>query len=77
MPPKKAKRHETLLVEISDELYKQLSKNKMIEHYMKDYDNIPPWILVSIFSFGMLRSFLLLSWKQRSERDIQSVWLAS
>ena len=29
----------------------------MIEHYMKDYDNIPPWILVSIFSFGMLRSF--------------------
>lgn len=29
----------------------------MIEHYRGEYDNIPPWILVSIFSFGMLRSF--------------------
>lgn len=57
LPPKKAKRYDELRIEISNELYKQLSKNKMIEHYMKDYDNIPPWILVSIFSFGMLRSF--------------------
>lgn len=57
LPPKKAKRHKELCSEIADELYKQLSKNKMIQHYVKDYDNIPPWILVSIFSFGMLRSF--------------------
>lgn len=58
MPPKKAERYQTLRADISKELDKQLDKhNHMLEHYKSEYDNIPPWILVSIFSFGMLRSF--------------------
>lgn len=49
MPPKKAERYQTLCADIS-----QLDKhNHMLEHYKSEYDNIPPWILVSIFSFGI------------------------
>ena len=58
LPPKKAKLYEKLRTDIKEELKKQQSKNnQMIEHYNRDYKNIPPWILVSIFSFGMLRCF--------------------
>ena len=57
LPPKKQSRHRKLCEDISKELSKQQFKNSMIDHYLREYDNIPPWILVSIFSFGMLRSF--------------------
>lgn len=58
MPPKKAERYQVLCSDITKELEKQFAKhNPMLEHYQEYYDNIPPWILVSIFSFGMLRSF--------------------
>lgn len=58
LPPKKEKLYEKLRTDIKEELKKQQSKNnQMIEHYNRDYKNIPPWILVSIFSFGMLRCF--------------------
>lgn len=68
LPPKKAKRYKALLKDITDEMDKQRPKNEMIEHYMNEYDNIPPWILVSIFSFGMLSSFYYcLSNKDQNE----------
>lgn len=58
LPPKKELLHKKLREDIYVELNKQLNKNnQMIDHYMREYDNIPPWILVSIFSFGMLRRF--------------------
>lgn len=58
LPPKKEKLYEKLRNDIETELKKQQTKhNQMLEHYNRDYKNIPPWILVSIFSFGMLRCF--------------------
>ena len=58
LPPKKERLYQQLRKDISDEYEKQILKNnQMLEHYRTTYDNIPPWILVSIFSFGMLRRF--------------------
>ena len=69
LPPKKKIRHKNLCDDVFNELSKQLSKhNEMIEHYLHAYDNIPPWILISIFSFGMFRSFYYcLSNKDQNE----------
>ena len=54
----KQKDYDTLCDTIRTKVDEQLSKNnEMLTHYKKNYDNIPPWILVSVFSFGMLRTF--------------------
>ena len=58
MSPKKQKTYELLCYDLGEELEKQFMKhNEMLMHYAKKYGDIPPWILVSIFSFGMLRRF--------------------
>lgn len=55
---KKEKQYETLREHIEEEFTRQIANgNEMLTHYQGKYGNIPPWILVSIFSFGILRSF--------------------
>ncbi len=47
-----------LILHITAELKHQIdNNNKMIKHYLDNYNNIPPWILMSVLSFGMMRSF--------------------
>lgn len=55
---KKEKQYDSFRKHIADEMDRQTANgNEMLTHYNKKYENIPPWILVSIFSFGILRSF--------------------
>lgn len=55
---KKEKQYESFCKHIGEEFSRQIANsNEMLTHYMDKYGNIPPWILVSIFSFGILRSF--------------------
>lgn len=65
----KLERYDELKIKISEELEHQRAKNNsMIKHYDDNYGNLPPWILVSIFSFGMLRTFFdCLSIKEQNE----------
>lgn len=69
LPRKKQLIYNKLCDNAFREIGKQLSRhNEMLEHYLSTYDTIPPWILVSIFSFGMLRSFYYcLSNKDQNE----------
>lgn len=54
----KEESYRKLCKNIEEELERQRGKNNlMIKHYDENYGNLPPWILVSIFSFGMLRNF--------------------
>lgn len=58
LPSKKETRYSKLRLDIERELNHQVDNNNpMIKHYKEKYNNLPPWILISIFSFGMLRSF--------------------
>lgn len=65
----KKKLYDKLREKIDEELIHQRAKNNlMIKHYDDKYGNIPPWILISIFSFGMLRIFFdCLSNKEQNE----------
>ena len=55
---KKEKQYEAFRRHIDEEFQRQTANsNEMLTHYREKYGNIPPWILVSIFSFGILRSF--------------------
>ena len=55
---KKEKQYESFRKHIKEEFDRQTANsNEMLIHYRDKYGNIPPWILVSIFSFGILRSF--------------------
>lgn len=55
---KKEKQYASFCKHIDEEYLRQMSNgNEMLTHYQNKYENIPPWILVSIFSFGILRSF--------------------
>ena len=58
LPPKK----QSFFDDFKEHVYKELehqesNHNQMLEHYKKEYNNIPPWILVSFLSFGMTRIF--------------------
>ncbi len=66
---KKEKQYEAFCMHIKEEIKRQTANsNEMLTHYKERYDNIPPWILVSIFSFGTLRSFYYcLSNKEQNE----------
>lgn len=66
---KKENQYEEFRKNLSAEMKRQIKKgNEMLTHYKEKYDNIPPWILVSIFSFGILRSFYYcLSNKEQNE----------
>ena len=39
---------------INDEINKQKDKHDAIKHYLKNYNSIPPYVLVKILSFGEL-----------------------
>ena len=69
LPNRKQRIYDELRKKESAEMQKQTDRhNEMLEHYRNTYNNIPPWILVSIFSFGMLRSFYYcLSNKDQNE----------
>ena len=55
---KKEKQYVSFRKHIEEEFARQIANgNEMLTHYRDKYGNIPPWILVSIFSFGILRSF--------------------
>ena len=58
--PKKEREFQELCTEIDKVLQQQRDKNNpILIHYEKNYNNIPPWILLSFLSFGMLRHFYL------------------
>ena len=55
---KRLKLYNDLLEHIDKELeHQENNNNKMLLHYKERYDNIPPWILMSFLSFGMMRTF--------------------
>lgn len=55
---KRRDNYNKLCKHIETELRHQLDNgNPMLVHYMNHYGSIPPWILMSVFSFGMVRSF--------------------
>lgn len=66
---KKEKQYESFCKHINEEFDRQIANsNEMLIHYQEKYGNIPPWILVSIFSFGILRAFYYcLSNKEQNE----------
>lgn len=45
------------------------NNNQILFHYEKKYQNIPPWILVSFLSFGMMRIFYCCL-KNQDQNDI-------
>ena len=50
--------YKELIEHIDKELERQeKNNNPMLMHYKENYDNIPPWILMSFLSFGMMRTF--------------------
>lgn len=55
---KKRAKYQELRDDIEKELSRQREKgNKILLHYDSTYEELPPWILISIFSFGMVRKF--------------------
>lgn len=55
---KKQEYYETLFAHIDEKLREQEAKhNPVLTDYQQKYNNTPPWVLVSFFSFGMLRRF--------------------
>lgn len=58
-----------LVSDITAKIDEQLEKNnQMLTHYKNQHNDIPPWILVSFLSFGMIRSFYtLLPNKEQNE----------
>ncbi len=55
---RKKENYDELYKRITEEVAHQLqNNNQLLTHYQVNYGNIPPWILVSVLSFGMLRQF--------------------
>ena len=55
---KKQRAYDDFMENVQAELKHQLANhNPMLEHYKTKYGDIPPWILVSTLSFGMIRAF--------------------
>ena len=62
--------YDKLIEHIRDELKLQReNKNPVLLHYETRYHNIPPWILISMLSFGMVRSFFC-SLKQKEQNVV-------
>ena len=55
---KKKDFYESLIQNINAELdHQRKNHNPMLEHYEEKYNNIPPWILMTLLSFGRVRYF--------------------
>ena len=55
---KKLALYNDLITHIEAELnHQEENNNPMLHHYKEKYNNIPPWILMSFLSFGMIRIF--------------------
>lgn len=62
--------YNNLIEHIKAELdHQRLNKNPVLLHYETNYNNIPPWILISVLSFGMVRSFFC-SLKQKEQNEV-------
>lgn len=67
---RKQANYQILLNHIETELDRQRSnQNPVLIHYETSYNNIPPWILMSMLSFGMVRIFYC-SLKQQEQNAV-------
>lgn len=67
---KRQTNYDNLIKHINDELeHQRTNSNPILLHYETTYNNIPPWILISMLSFGMVRSFYYCL-KQQEQNEV-------